>query len=419
MKKTIAVLLVLAMFVSLCVLCGCNKQAEKVKVTIFQQKIEIDESLKEMAEVYMKSHSGVEIEITSNGNDYATSLKTKFTSGTGPVIFQTNGYNDMAVWSDYLEDLSNEAWVPYMTDVAKDTSSLDGKVYGFPLAMECTGIVYNKDAYAAAGITELPKTLSEYKQVCQALKDTGNYADGVIANEFTTFYQAGMFIFSMGIAMQDNPIAFIDGLNNGTETFVGNEKFKQLCTWIDNEISYGINSTHTDFATEVASFTSGSAPMMFGGSYSQPSIDAVDANMNVGIYPFALTEDGAYNDYLYSYAAPIWHVNNAADKAAVAAAKDFLNWLAMEEEGQQWLGNGLKLVPCFTNFAVDENKIGVLGSTLKKYIDEGKIRGTYNALYPNGEGTAQILGEAVCKYAAGGYTVDEFLQAAQDIWTAN
>lgn len=77
----------------------------------------------------------------------------------------------------------------------------------------------------------------------------------------------------------------------------------------------------------------------------------------------------------------------------------------------------MKLVPALTNIPVSVEDVGPLGAKLKEYIDANKVLGIYNALYPEGEGSAQLLGDAVCAYAAGQYTVDEFLQAAQDIWT--
>lgn len=416
MKRRLAALLALVMVFPMGILSGCAKKDDPVKVTIFQQKIEIDEALKAAAEAYSEAHPEVVVTVETTGTDYATTLKTKFTSNEGSVIFQTNGYNDMALWSDYLEDLSDQTWVQYLSGVAKDTVSLNGKICGFPLAMEGNGCVYHKDVFAAAGITELPKTLSEYQEVCRKLEEYG-FADGPVSNEYSSFYQAGMFIFSMGIAMQEDPLKFIEGLNNGTETFVGNEKFLQLAKWIDAEIAFGEKPLNTDFVAEVASFTNGDTAMMFGGSYSQPSLDAVDPEMDASMFPFCISENAVENDCLFAHAAPIWHINKDAGEAQIQAAKDFLVWLSCTEEGQGHLTREMKLVPALTNIPVSAEDIGPLGAVLKEYIDAGKVRGIYSALYPEGEGSAQRLGDAVCAYAAGRYSVEEFLQTAQSIWT--
>lgn len=416
MKKFTAMLLVLVMLLPFGILSGCAKEDDVVTVTVFQQKIEIDEALKAAAAAYNETHPGVVVVIETTGTDYATTLKTKFTSNEGPTIFQTNGYNDMALWADYLEDLSDQEWVQYMPGVAVDTTSIDGKVFGFPLAMEGNGCIYHKEAFAAAGITELPKTLTEYRQVCQKLLEAG-YPDGPMSNEYGSYYQAGMFIFSMGIAMQDDPLAFIEGLNNGTETFVGNEKFIQLAKWIDTEIEFGEKPFNTDFTAQVASFTSGDTAMMFGGSYSQPSLDAVDPNMDASMFPFCISDDPAENDYMFASSTPVWHISKDSGEEEVAAAKEFLIWLSCSEEGQSYLTKEMKLVPALTNIPVSAEDVGPLGAVLKEYIDAGKVRGIYNALYPEAEGSAQLLGDAVTAYAAGEYTVEEFLQAAQDIWT--
>lgn len=133
------------------------------------------------------------------------------------------------------------------------------------------------------------------------------------------------------------------------------------------------------------------------------------------MFSFTISEDAAENDYLFVSSTPVWHINKDAE--GVEAAKDFLEWLSCTEEGQKYLNSEMRLVPALTNIPVDEAAVGPLGAVLKTYIDAGKVRGIYNALYPEGEGSAQLLGDAVCAYAAGQYTVDEFLQAAQDIWT--
>ena len=101
---------------------------EDVVVRIFQQKIEIHDALVAAAEAFNATHEGITVEVESSGDDYLTILKGQFAAGDGPAIFQSNGYNDMALFRDYLVDLSDEDWAQYLTDVARETGSLDGKV---------------------------------------------------------------------------------------------------------------------------------------------------------------------------------------------------------------------------------------------------------------------------------------------------
>ncbi len=49
--------------------------------------------------------------------------------------------------------------------------AVSGQVYGIPIAMSYTGIVYNKAVFEEAGITDVPKTIDEFLNVLQRVKD--------------------------------------------------------------------------------------------------------------------------------------------------------------------------------------------------------------------------------------------------------
>jgi raffinose/stachyose/melibiose transport system substrate-binding protein len=62
---------------------------------------------------------------------------------------------------------------------------VDGTVYGIPIAVTYTGIIYNKAVFEEAGVTELPKTQAEFIDALQKVKDNTdaiplytNYAAG-------------------------------------------------------------------------------------------------------------------------------------------------------------------------------------------------------------------------------------------------
>jgi raffinose/stachyose/melibiose transport system substrate-binding protein len=237
-----------------------------------------------------------------------------------------------------------------------------------------------------------------------------------MSDGFNSWYQAGMFTFSTALARQKDPLAFIEGLNNGTETMIGNKKFIELASWVQEEFKYSQDPLGVDFNTQTSAFTSGRAPLVIGGSWLQSTIDAVDPNMDIGMFSYPFTEDPVENDYLYSYVGPIWHVNSDASDDEIVAAKEFINWLIYDETGRNYLTTEMKAIPGITNVTPDFDAIGELGRILYEYMQKGKTKGTYNALYPQGTGGAILFGDAICAVAAGKYTVDEFIAEAQRIW---
>ena len=190
-KKALS--LVLASAVAASVFSGLtlvSADEEPVTISIYQDKYEIDEALKAATEAYTALHPNVTFTVeSSSSGDFYTQLKTMFASGQGPDIFSTKGSDDMAIMAEYMEDLSGEAWVEFLSDAAKEAGTIDGKVLGLPISLESYGYVYNKDLFAQAGIEEVPMTISELAEVCKKLEEAGiqpmssNYAD---------WYQSGI-----------------------------------------------------------------------------------------------------------------------------------------------------------------------------------------------------------------------------------
>ena len=386
--------------------------AEPVEIYIYQSKYEIDEALKAACAEYTALYPNVTFVVeSSSSEDFQTQLKAMFSGGNAPDIFSTTGNVDLQLMSEYMEDLSDQSWVPYMSEPAMEGGSVDGVVYGFPLAVEGHGYVYHKDMFAAAGITETPKTLTELREACDKLVAAG-YTP--FSSNFMEFYQSAMFHMNSPIARQADPMAFIAGLNDGTETIIGNQAFIDMANLISLEFSYAKSPLNTDFNTEVSDFATGQAAMMLGGTWSQPALDEVDPDMDVGMFPMPMSEDATANDKFYVSSAPFWSINK--DSACKEECKKFLEWLAMTPEGQANITSGFKLIPAFTNIQADESAIGPTGMILKEYIDAGKTYGIYSSYYPQGFGGAQLFGESINKFAAGKLTTDQLLEELQAEW---
>lgn len=382
---------------------------DKKTIYIYQMKIEIDEALKEVTKKYTETHPDVEFVVESASDNYNTSLKTKFTGGEAPDIFTLTGYEDAKMWSSNLEDLSGEPWVENMVDQAKEGIVIDGKVCGFPTSVEGWGYMYNKKLFEQAGIKTLPTTMTELKEVCGKLSDAGIQP---LTECYMDWYQAGMFMVNTGIARQEDPMGFINGLNDGTKTFVGDPIFTELANFLLYDVSQCESPMNTDFNTQMAQFTSESVGFTAGGNWNQPALDAVSEDIESGLMPFPINDDSETNDKLYVGIAGYWGVNT--NSPVKEEAKDFLEWLATTEEGQSCMTKDLQLIPAFTNFSADAESIGDLGTDVSKYVQEGKTYGFYYSFYP--DGFNQAAGEAVQRLVAGKASVDEFLQELQQQW---
>lgn len=416
MKKAFASLVVFVVTVVLLSAgsVGFASTTEKQRVVLYNNKIEIVDALNRMAEDYNASHEGVELVVDTTGSDdYATTLKTRFAGGEEPDIFVITGTEQMMLWMEKLEDLTDQPWVSDMVDVAIPNISFEDKIYGFPVGIEGYGYMYNRDLFAKAGIDKLPTTLDELSQDVEKLKAIGvNYP---FVNTFGSWYQSGMFYFSAALAQQADPFAFIAGLNDGTQTIVGNEAFIGLANMIALDFAGCDSPLNTDFSAQVSKFGSGAAAIAMGGTWNQPTLDDANKDLNCGLMPLPITADAAKNDVLYAGVTNYWAVNN--NSPAKDAAKEFLNWLATDVEGQRYLTTEMVNIPAFKSVPVDTEAIGDLGRSLSEYLSAGKTLGIYNSRYTFG--AAEAFGTIIQKYGAGMIDQDTFLKELQAAWDEN
>lgn len=393
---------------------GTPAAGEKQKLVLYNNKIEIVDALGKMAVAYNAGHPNVELVVDTTGSDdYATALKTRFAGGEPADIFVVTGTEQMMLWMEYLEDLTAEPWVSDMVDIAKPAITFEDKIYGFPVGIEGYGYMYNKDLFAAAGIEKVPTTIEELSAAVELLKASG--VQYPFVNTFGEWYQSGMFYFSAALAQQKDPDAFIKGLNDGTQSIVGNEAFIGLAKMIDVDFAACESPLNTDFSAQVAKFGGAQAAISTGGTWNQPTINDANPGMNIGLMPMPFMPNAADNDVLYAGVTNYWAINK--NSAAKDAAKEFLSWLVNEPEGQKFLTTEIVNIPAFKSVPVDNQAIGPLGQSLAEYLAAGKTLNIYNSRYPFS--ATQEFGTIIQKYAAGLINQDQLLQELQAAWDSN
>ena len=77
---------------------------EEKTIYIYQMKTEIQDALEKVCEVYSESHPGVKFVCESASDNYATSLKTKFSGGDTPASasFCTSSANSSFVVGTFV-----------------------------------------------------------------------------------------------------------------------------------------------------------------------------------------------------------------------------------------------------------------------------------------------------------------------------
>jgi multiple sugar transport system substrate-binding protein len=171
----------------------------------------------------------------------------------------------------------------------------DGNQCALPLLSDAYGLYYNKDAFAAAGITEPPKTMSEFD--ADAVKLTKAEGDSFSQLGFMPDYHGYESSISH-FAAQWSPTYFNeDGTSN-----VGNDPaFAQAMEWqkglVDQLGGYDkLEKYRATFGDEWGAknpFMTGQVAMAIDGEWRAGMIEADAPDLNFGVAPFPVPDDQA------------------------------------------------------------------------------------------------------------------------------
>ncbi|WP_273123635.1 ABC transporter substrate-binding protein [Bacillus weihaiensis] len=423
MKKVL--LLCMSMLLVLGIVAGCSSNSktentggskdsgsndEVVTLNMFQFKVEIADQLQEMIKEFEAEHPNIKVklETVGGGADYGAALKAKFASGEEPDIFNNGGFKELELWKEHLADLSEEPWAEHVLPIGKvPTTDTDGKLYGMPVNLEGYGFIYNKDLFEEAGITEAPKTMSELKDAAKKLEENGTTA---FSAGYAEWWVIGQHLLNIPFAQQDDPVAFIDGLYDGSEKIVGNEQFEQFKEVIDTEVGFGNdNPLTTDYNTQVTLFASGETAMLQQGNWTENMIYEINPDMNMGFLPIPLNDE-ANADVLPVGVPNNWVLNKSSEN--LEEAKTFLNWMVSSETGKRYITEEFAFIPAFDN--IDAAGLGDLGQSILEYSKEEKTIPWTWFRWP--DGANKEFAASIQAYSAGKIDYDTMLEQFQATW---
>ncbi|MEQ2466626.1 ABC transporter substrate-binding protein [Niallia hominis] len=383
---------------------------ERITLTIRNPKVEISTEFEEMVMAYELEHPNIDIQVHTVGGavDDLADLKAQIAAGNGPDIFTNTGYDNAKIWSDYLEDLSDQPWIKHAYKDTLKPVTMDGKVYGMPLNIEGYGFIYNKDLFHKVGIHTLPKTLSELQETAKILEESGITP---FATGYYEEWKLGDHLLNIAFAQQDNPEAFIAQLNKGTTNIASNQNFLDIISLLDTTLKYGNNNPlTTDYNTEVHLFASGKAAMIQQGNWIQPIIDQQSPNMNIGFLPIPINEEPA--DAIVVNVSNYWVVNKQSSNEKKKAAKNFLNWMVFSEQGKSFMTEQFKFIPAFDH--IETHHLGPLATEIMNYYQTGKILRANWFSFPGS--AREEFGLAMQLYVGKQLNRDQLLQEFQKSW---
>lgn len=417
LKKLAAVSMAALMTLSLAACGGSGDDGEGaestgVSISVFNSKMEIQDQFEEAAEEYSKA-TGVDVEVYYSSDTVAAHLATKYSANDPYTLSMVDAKDVYNLAEDYAADLTGEAWVeqtPYAISVGD-------RVVGFPVCVEARGIIYNADAIEAiTGETFDPanyQTLDAFKGLLDQLVAGGmEYPTAILKEDWS---MAAHYLPQV-YEEQADPEAFVTGLTEGSVDLANDAKFNSLMDTFETLMQYNYaQDSPISAEREVSSqkLAEGEIAFMFGGNWDWTVLSAYDYSENMGIMPVPQNTDDGSNTKLVGGGSKYFFIDsteNTSDEQR-QAAKDFLNWLVSDPEGNAFLTEDCQLVPAFSNIAADN--LDPLGTSVKSYADAGNLIPNYNFL-PDDH--YSVLGAPMQEYLAGQIDRTQFAQDMVDYW---
>lgn len=370
MKKVLRVLAALLILSGAVLLvAGCAGGA--AKITLAQNKPEIDAQLKAYAADWTKT-SKVEVAVKSIGGSsggLAPQLKADFAAGDMPDIFVIDGIQAYDEWKAIIADLTKEKWV----DKTSVAFKADGKVVGAPVAVEGWGMAYNKDLLDKAGID--PMSLMTYDGYAAAFakldgmkKELGIDSVVSMAASLDMSWVTRDHNFN---SLLSNGLSYGD-LSVTNELLAGNvdeTRLSEYADWVELLFKYADKKVLTtgNYDAQVGAFATGKAAFLHQGNWTDPNMKAANATFAMAFAPHGSMK--AETDGIF-VAAPSWYVVNAKSKN-LKAAKKFIEDLVLTDRGAQYMVTEAGMIPAYSN--VKLNPAGQLSKSVQEWAAAGKI----------------------------------------------
>ncbi len=378
-------------------------------ITLMQNKPEIDAMLQEYGAAWSEE-TGIGITIKSVGGSSGTSLgqqlRADYAAGEMPDIFVIAGIEDYREWESVILDLSGEEWV----DETSVAFTVDGTVYGFPVAIEGWGMAYNGDILEEAGVD--PASLTNYDaykdafEKIDAMKDELGL-DSVVSMAasadmgWVTAHHNFNSLLSNGLPYGDSSV--VDELKAGD---VDRRRLAEYADWVELLFDYADPAILTtgNYDAQVGAFATEKAAFLHQGNWVDPNMEAANATFDMAFAPHGSMKEDTEGIFV---SAPSFYVINA-ESQNIEAAKKFLNDMVFTDEGQEFMVNEAGMIPAYKN--VELNPSGQLSRSVQNWAAQGKVY-AWNQYQFSGEFRDQTLAPIYNQFATGQISKQQFINA--------
>ena len=246
--------------------------------------------------------------------------------GEGPdiVMWAHDRYGEWAQSGLLAEINPSESFRNSINDLGWQATSSNGKIYGYPIAMEAISLIYNKKL-----IKKAPATFEEMFELDKGFKKEG--VATILWDQGNPYFSAPMIFSNGGYSFKETPTGY-----DIKDVGVNNPGAKQGADLFLKLIEKDVLPRGTDYAVTESKFNKGQAAMMISGPWAWSNLDR--SGINYGVAPLPTINGSPARAFVGVWGAAI---NRASPNKELTT--EFLEHYLLTEKGLETMNKDVSL----------------------------------------------------------------------------
>lgn len=382
LKKLVALLMALSMMLSMTAV--AETAQEPVTISFYSTQAGVDDATVALLGKFMEQHPGITVNYYPCGDDQLAAWLALYSAGTAPTVSMLD-VGQILNYSDYMYDFT-KGDTAFFSEILSgleycQKEGSDG-VYGIPSSYQGFGLMYNKRLVAEVHGEDFDissvNTLDKLVAFFDGFEAAGIPATVVFSADWAlAAHYLGCQLFSEWLGDKETQRAVLKGLYTGETKLMDLEHFNNIMDAFDILKKYNINKADPLADTQegdLEMLATGKTATMFQGDWNWLQIQTFADRDDLGIMPMPLTNDenDPRNGKILGsspkgYCVDVYQNSPEQQAAGIELAK----WLALSEEGKEFMVSKIGSTLPFTNVnVVNENPLAV---STQEYLNANKV----------------------------------------------
>ncbi|NHN32515.1 ABC transporter substrate-binding protein [Paenibacillus agricola] len=332
-------------------------------------------AMPQLLKKFNETYPNVSIEsiIASTPDQYNSIMAAKIAAKDVPdlLLYQAGAVTALYASQGIITDLTDTGFIDRISAGDKSRYSYKSRVFSVPLVLGVAGIIVNTDVMKKYGVTEIPKTLKEFIEICEKFKKAGLESPVIVGGKELS--PASQYVYqSIYLNIYGkNPNWYIDVLE-GKNSWNGPEMQRIIDGYASFKQYINKDTLGLDLNGAIRRLALGEGAYLINNASGLVGLRAANPDGNYMVIPPPWTMEGTDTLANSDYDNAISISSSTKYPVESLAFVDFLT----SKEGAAIFNNATKTFPSVLGAKVDLDP--ALTYVFKNYIDNKKSVGFYS-----------------------------------------